>query len=58
MKVGYLGPRGTFSYEACNDYYNNNETKIKSRPAKTILGEYIFWIDVKLYLTIKEKMRL
>lgn len=29
MKVGYLGPRGTFSYEACNDYYNNNEIKIE-----------------------------
>ena len=26
--------------------YNLNLTKIESRPAKTVLGEYIFWIDV------------
>lgn len=25
MKVGYLGPKGTFSYEACNEYCNNQE---------------------------------
>lgn len=31
--------------------YNLNLTKIESRPAKTVLGEYIFWIDV----SIKEK---
>ncbi len=28
--------------------YNLNLTKIESRPAKTVLGEYIFWIDVSL----------
>lgn len=28
--------------------YNLNLTKIESRPAKTVLGEYIFWIDVTL----------
>lgn len=26
--------------------YNLNLTKIESRPAKTVLGEYYFWIDV------------
>lgn len=28
--------------------YNLNLTKIESRPAKTVLGEYIFWIDVSI----------
>ncbi len=28
--------------------YNLNLTKIESRPAKTVLGEYIFWIDVTI----------
>ena len=28
--------------------YNLNLTKIESRPAKTVLGEYIFWIDVEI----------
>lgn len=28
--------------------YNLNLTKIESRPAKTIFGEYIFWIDVSI----------
>ena len=28
--------------------YNLNLTKIESRPAKTKLGEYIFWIDVEI----------
>lgn len=28
--------------------YNLNLTKIESRPAKTILGEYIFWIDITI----------
>ncbi len=28
--------------------YNLNLSKIESRPAKTVLGEYIFWIDVSL----------
>lgn len=30
------------------DKYHLNLTKIESRPAKTILGEYIFWIDVEI----------
>ena len=34
--------------------YNLNLTKIESRPAKTVLGEYIFWIDVTL-CDIKEE---
>ena len=28
--------------------YNLNLTKIESRPAKTVLGEYIFLIDVSI----------
>ena len=28
--------------------YNLNLTKIESRPAKTVLGEYIFWIDISI----------
>lgn len=28
MKVGYLGPKGTFSYEICNNTYNNEYEKI------------------------------
>ena len=31
MKVGYLGPKGTFSYEACMNYCKNNEEKIEYR---------------------------
>lgn len=34
MKVGYLGPRGTFSYEACKQYSKNEEEIIEY---KTIL---------------------
>lgn len=34
MKVGYLGPKGTFSYEICNNTYNNEYEKI---PFWTIL---------------------
>ena len=34
MKVGYLGPKGTFSYEACKQYAKNNEEIIEY---KTIL---------------------
>ena len=33
MKVGYLGPKGTFSYEICNKVFNENFEKI---PFKTI----------------------
>lgn len=29
MKVGYLGPKGTFSYEACNEYCNNQKEMIE-----------------------------
>lgn len=35
--------------------YNLNLTKIESRPAKTVLGEYIFWIDVNLENSNEEK---
>ena len=28
--------------------YHLNLTKIESRPAKTVLGEYIFWIDISI----------
>ena len=34
MKVGYLGPKGTFSYEACMEYCKKSEEKIEY---KTIL---------------------
>lgn len=29
MKVGYLGPKGTFSYEACNGYCKENQEKVE-----------------------------
>lgn len=29
MKVGYLGPKGTFSYEACDEYCIENQEKIE-----------------------------
>lgn len=29
MKIGYLGPKGTFSYEACNQYCTRNQEKIE-----------------------------
>lgn len=35
--------------------YNLNLTKIESRPAKTVLGEYIFWIDVIIENCNEEK---
>ncbi len=39
MKIGYLGPKGTFSYEACEDYCKNNEEKIEYRSiVQTILA--------------------
>ena len=34
MKVGYLGPKGTFSYEACKEYSNSEKEIIED---KTIL---------------------
>ena len=30
MKVGYLGPKGTFSYEACNEYLNIHTSGTKA----------------------------
>ena len=33
MKVGYLGPKGTFSYEACSKHFSDQDEKI---PYKTI----------------------
>lgn len=39
MKVGYLGPKGTFSYEACNEYCLENQEKIEySTIAETIIA--------------------
>lgn len=39
MKVGYLGPQGTFSYEACSNYCKNNEQKIEYKSiVETILA--------------------
>ena len=35
--------------------YHLNLTKIESRPAKTVLGEYIFWIDVTIENHNEEK---
>jgi len=29
MRVGYLGPKGTFSYEVCNNYYENREELVE-----------------------------
>lgn len=29
MKIGYLGPKGTFSYEACKEYCQNEEEMIE-----------------------------
>lgn len=33
MRVGYLGPKGTFSYEVCSKHFDNTDEKI---PYKTI----------------------
>lgn len=39
MKVGYLGPKGTFSYEACKNYCSENQEKIEYRTiTETILA--------------------
>lgn len=38
-------PGSLFNALAVFDKYQINLTKIESRPAKTVLGEYIFWID-------------
>lgn len=37
MKVGYLGPKGTFSYEICNKVYSQNEEKIDFKTIKDII---------------------
>lgn len=38
MKVGYLGPKGTFSYEICNKIYPNAEKVPYKTIAETILA--------------------
>ena len=39
MKVGYLGPKGTFSYEACNEYCTENQDKIEYKTiSETIIA--------------------
>ena len=39
MKVAYLGPKGTFSYEACNIYCNNEKQMIEYKTIpETILA--------------------
>ncbi len=39
MKVGYLGPKGTFSYEACDNYCKKDQEKIEYRTiTETILA--------------------
>jgi len=37
MKVGYLGPKGTFSYEICNKVFSENDEKIDFRTIKDII---------------------
>ena len=34
MKVGYLGPKGTFSYEICNKVFDENYEKCHLRRLK------------------------
>ena len=49
MKVGYLGPKGTFSYEACNEYCKNNEEMIQYKTIPdTILALEENEIDVAI----------
>ena len=38
MKVGYLGPKGTFSYEICNKAYEDEYEKIPFRTIKDIIN--------------------
>ena len=45
MKIGYLGPKGTFSYEACKMAYDNNFEKF---PYKTIKETIIALIENKV----------
>ena len=49
MKVGYLGPKGTFSSEACNNYCKNNEEKIEY---KTIIDTILALEDDKIDVAI------
>lgn len=49
MKVGYLGPKGTFSSEACNNYCKNNEEKIEY---KTIVDTILALEDDKIDVAI------
>ncbi len=37
MKVGYLGPKGTFSYEICNQVYSENDDKRGFRTIKDMI---------------------
>ncbi len=49
MKVGYLGPKGTFSSEACNNYCKGNEEKIEYKTiVDTILALENDKIDVAI----------
>ena len=45
MKIGYLGPKGTFSYEACNMAYDDSFEKF---PYKTIKETIIALIENKV----------
>ena len=38
MKVGYLGPKGTFSYEICNKVYGSEYEKVPFRTIKDIIN--------------------
>lgn len=39
MKIGYLGPKGTFSHEACKNYSKNNDIQIEFKTiTETILA--------------------
>lgn len=38
MKVGYLGPKGTFSYEICNNVYGSEYEKVPFRTIKDIIN--------------------
>lgn len=37
MKIGYLGPKGTFSYEACKDYCKNEKEMIEYKTIPDII---------------------
>ena len=38
MKVGYLGPKGTFSYEICNKVYGSEYEKVPFRTIKDLIN--------------------